>query len=98
MDNVKRASVAAHKDFLVVDKGYLFERVEGDMRDKITDKQTKCEPLLSYEELAEITNLKVSFLKKAREEMNLPAFKIGRNVRFRLSEFEVWLKQYQTAG
>lgn len=62
------------------------------------DSQSDSEPLLTYEELSEATKLSVRFLKKAKREMKLPAFKMGRSVRFRLSQFENWLKQYQTAG
>jgi excisionase family DNA binding protein len=62
------------------------------------DKQNECEPLLTYEQLAETSKLTVSFIRKARSAYGLPSYKIGGAVRFRLSEFEVWLKQYQTAG
>ena len=51
------------------------------------------EKLIDFQELSQQTGLTVSFLKKAKWKMGLPHYKIGKNVRFRLSEIEVWLTQ-----
>jgi predicted DNA-binding transcriptional regulator AlpA len=61
-------------------------------------KELKMEPLLDYDSLAELTGLTASFLKKAKWKMNLPHYKIGAQVKFRISEVELWLKQRKAAG
>lgn len=59
-------------------------------------KDIDIERTLTYEELSAATGLKVSFLKKAKNQYELPHYKIGALVRFRLSEVEVWLKGRRT--
>lgn len=58
----------------------------------------KSEKLLSTRELAEATGLTMPFIEKARRRLDLPFYKLGGIVRFKLSEFEVWLKQRKSAS
>lgn len=55
------------------------------------------EKLLTKKELAAATGLTVSFIEKARRRLDLPCYKLGGLVRFKLSEYELWLKQRKTA-
>jgi len=48
------------------------------------------EPYLTAQELSLKTGLSVGFLLKQRQVGDLPYHKLGRNLRFKLSEFQVW--------
>ena len=55
------------------------------------------EKLLTKKELSQATGLKVSFIEKARRKFGLPSYKLGGLVRFKISDYEVWLKQRKSA-
>ncbi|MDA8215114.1 MAG: helix-turn-helix domain-containing protein [Nitrospiraceae bacterium] len=50
------------------------------------------ERLLSIEEMAEILGVKVSTLYAMTHYKKIPFFKLGKLVRFRLSDVESWLQ------
>lgn len=50
------------------------------------------EPLVNYGQLATETGLTVAFLKKAKMDYELPHYKVGKLVRFRVSEVMRWLE------
>ncbi len=58
----------------------------------------KFEPLLDFEDISPACGLKVSFIKKAIREYGFPFYRIGRRVKFRASEVEVWIKQRKQAS
>lgn len=60
--------------------------------------ETQMMELLNYEDVAEKTGLSVQFLKKAKREMGLPHFKIGRLVKFSWPDVQNWIRSRQVAG
>lgn len=56
------------------------------------------EKLLDYEELSLATGLSVSLLQKAKWRYQLPYYKIGALVRFKLSEVDAWIRQRRVTG
>lgn len=56
------------------------------------------EKLLTKEEIAEITGLSVPFIYKAVSAQGFPHYKIGRNLKFRISEVEKWISQRKRAS
>lgn len=56
------------------------------------------EPLLTAENVENLFNLSKDSLAKARTELGLPFYKIGKLVRFRASEVEAWLKERKING
>lgn len=51
------------------------------------------EKLIDAFELANITGLTVSFIRKAKDEYELPHYKLGHSLRFRISEVEEWISE-----
>jgi excisionase family DNA binding protein len=48
---------------------------------------------VSLEELASLTGLKFSYLRRAKEKYGLPYYKFGRLVKVKISEFDRWAEQ-----
>lgn len=59
---------------------------------KAKKMNNETEKLLDYKQLSEATGLGIPFLKKAKDQYDLPFYKIGALVRFKVSEVEQWLK------
>lgn len=53
----------------------------------------KNEKLLSKKEIMEETGLKVSFIDKAIKCYQLPYYKIGKSIKFKLSQVNLWIEQ-----
>lgn len=60
--------------------------------------EIKIEPLVSTEDLEKLFGLSKDSLDKARKELGLPFYNIGRLVKFRASEVERWLKERKVNG
>lgn len=56
------------------------------------------EKLLTKDELSQASGLTVAFIERAMENKGFPFYKLGRNVRFRISEVEKWIAQRKRAG
>ena len=56
-------------------------------------KEKSIEPMIDSEELMEILSVSKAFLDDARAKLNLPYYKIGRNVKYRISEVEQWIRE-----
>lgn len=56
---------------------------------KTSTKRT--EALISIGEMSEAFGMTASFIRKAVKQYGLPYYKIGRMLKFRVSEIEVWL-------
>jgi len=56
------------------------------------DTHSVFDNLVTRTELSEKLGLSESYISKLMSEGNLPYFKIGRSVRFRLTEVVVWLQ------
>lgn len=56
-------------------------------------KKKDFERLMTYEEISKATGITVPSLKKMRMKKQIPFYKIGRLVRFRLSEIEQSLQE-----
>lgn len=51
------------------------------------------EPLLSIEEIQELTGLSRPSIDRAKKDGGLPWYKIGSRVKFRQSEVEKWITE-----
>ena len=51
------------------------------------------ELLLSKKSLSVSTGLTVAFIERAMKVYNLPHYKVGGLVKFKISEIDVWLRQ-----
>lgn len=51
-------------------------------------KRKDFEKLMTYQQISDATGIGVPMLKKMRQRKQLPFYKIGRTIRFRLSEVE----------
>ncbi len=72
----------------------LIDRIE---RQKEITKRKKIEneTYLTVDELSELTGLKKATIYAKRSRRELPAFKFGRELRFRRSEIEAWINSKQ---
>lgn len=61
-------------------------------------KEKTIEKMIDTEELMQILGVSKAFLDDARTKLNLPYYKIGRNVKYRLSEVEQWLRERRKNG
>lgn len=50
------------------------------------------EPLLDLVEISRATGFSKSFIRKHKSESGLPHYKIGKSVRYRLSEVSEWIR------
>jgi excisionase family DNA binding protein len=57
------------------------------------EKSASIEPLVDIKELSEATGLKVSFIEDAKTDKGLPFYELGRSIRYRISEVEVWIQK-----
>jgi excisionase family DNA binding protein len=53
----------------------------------------EAERLLTADQLAEILNVPLSYIRHRCHQKTIPFFKIGNHVRFRLSQIEEWLAE-----
>lgn len=53
------------------------------------------ERLIDIKELSKVTGLSKGYLEKSYREANLPYYKLGRSVRFRVGEVQKWIKERQ---
>lgn len=53
----------------------------------------KTEKLVDKKELSRLTGLTVSSIEKAMVTRSMPYYKIGRNVKFKVSEVNQWINQ-----
>lgn len=58
----------------------------------------KFEPLIGVEELSVATGMTVSFIRKAIRVYDMPYYKIGGLIKFRLSEVNSWIQNRRVAG
>lgn len=63
------------------------------LTEKITSNQISFEVLITKKELMVALGVSNSFINKLMAYEGLPYFKIGRAVRFRISEISLWLQQ-----
>lgn len=56
-------------------------------------KMSQFEPMIDVDQLAAQTGMSKPFIMKARYHYNLPHYKLGGTLRFRLSEVAEWVKQ-----
>lgn len=73
----------------------LFERliIRIERHKEITErKKIDNETYLTIDELAELTGLKRATIYAKRSRRELPAYKFGRELRFRRSEIETWMQ------
>jgi excisionase family DNA binding protein len=56
------------------------------------------EKCLSIEELVQATGLKKSFIRKAMREYGFPHIKLGRLLRFQISDVQKWIAERKMAG
>lgn len=63
----------------------------------LPSSKREVEPLLTFEQVSELTGLTVSYLRKAVYQLDIPSYKIGGR-RFKLSEVDLWIKQRKQAG
>jgi predicted DNA-binding transcriptional regulator AlpA len=61
-------------------------------------KPDSFESLIDTEKLVELTGMGKTFIDSARVNLGLPHYKLGRSVRYRLSEVNRWLKERHQAG
>ena len=59
--------------------------------------EVKTERLIDKKTLAEATGLTVSFIEKAMHSYSLPFYRLGRNVKFKISEVNKWIEQRQVS-
>ena len=59
---------------------------------KVSEKGLS-ERLLGKKELAEETGLTVRYIETAMKNYSLPYFKIGKMIKFKISDFEQWLQK-----
>ncbi|MBY0471523.1 helix-turn-helix domain-containing protein [bacterium] len=71
-------------------KGKQSEYVSGSL---ILTQRIAFEALISKKELTVAFGVSSSFVSKLMAEEGLPHFKIGRAVRFRISDVSVWLEK-----
>ncbi len=57
------------------------------------EKTVTIEPLVDIKQLSEATGLKENFIEVAKEGKGLPFYEMGRLVRYRISEVEVWIQK-----
>ena len=55
--------------------------------------EQKTEPLVDKGQVAKFLGVSTDTVDKERIKTDLPYYKLGRKVRFRISEVEAWLKQ-----
>jgi excisionase family DNA binding protein len=60
--------------------------------------EPKFEYLVDTAFLGERLGVSKAYLEDARKNLGLPFYKIGKNIRFRLSEVEKWLKERKVNG
>lgn len=60
-----------------------------------SDGGSEMERLVTVKELASATGLPVSYWYLKAEQGKVPCYKIGKYVRFRLSEVTAWLDQHR---
>lgn len=58
-------------------------------------KHQKIEPLVDQKEICKITGLKASFIDKAQKNYGFPYLRIGRSLRYRVSQVENWINMRQ---
>lgn len=63
-----------------------------------TKKIDEFEVLIDTEALARLTGMGETFIVSARSNLGLPHYKLGRSIRYRLSEVNRWLKERHQAG
>lgn len=76
----------------------IYERLTKriDKTDKIEQElQEKQDEYLNVDELSELTGLKKATIYAKRSRRELPAYKFGRELRFRRSEVESWIRSKQ---
>lgn len=56
------------------------------------------EPMVCVKTLIQTYGLQKSFWSEAKVTMGLPHYKIGRAIKFRLSEVERWMQQRKVTG
>ncbi len=56
------------------------------------------ERLLTVKEVADMTGLPVSWIYSKAEDGTLPHFKLGKYLRFRVSEVTAWLETLRRGG
>lgn len=54
------------------------------------------EPLVNVAAVAELLGVPISFVYEKASRGELPAHRVGRYLRFRVSEIEAWLDEQQT--
>ena len=59
--------------------------------------EIKTERLVDKKELSATTGLTVSFIEKAYVSYGLPFYKLGRSIRFKISEVNKWIDQRQVS-
>jgi len=52
------------------------------------------EKFISEKELSEWLNMKLSTIGRLRREKNIPHIRVGKLIRYPVSEIEDWLEQY----
>ncbi len=73
----------------------LFERINKriERQKEITErKKIENETYLTVDELSELTGLKKATIYAKRSRRELPAYKFGRELRFKRSEVEAWIQ------
>ena len=61
------------------------------MQTRLQKYNTEAERLFTIDEMAQLTSLKVSHLRSLIFKKKVPYIKIGRLIRFKLSEFEIFI-------
>ncbi len=69
----------------------VLKRLES-QRETEENQKTKENDYLTIDELCELTKLKKSTIYAKRSRRELPAYKFGRELRFRRSEIEEWMQ------
>jgi excisionase family DNA binding protein len=64
-------------------------------RERTSRYSTEFENLITKKELVTALGISSSFISKLMASGELPYFKIGRAVRFRISEISEWLEKYR---
>ena len=60
--------------------------------------EKKIEKMIDKITLSEQLGMSLRYIDKAMREYDLPYYKIGSNVRFRVSEIEKWIKERKVNG
>lgn len=63
------------------------------MQDEKNGSVRKPDFLMNSLEAAEYLGTTPTWLRTARTQLEIPAFKVGRQLRFRRSELDIWLEQ-----